>query len=147
MNERKNKVLDVDGIMIPIDKLTSRKEAYRYATSPGWGTVDVGQLNDDLYCDDDCSAVLIDESGKQCCIMPYEKLEPAKWTKLKDCRAIILSDSCGYTFWEACQGLVKIYASRNGNGMIESYRLTGWAERPYDGEVEMMFDDLKTVEN
>lgn len=138
--------IKTDIVSIPIIKIFKKSEAYRQATKPGWGTVDTDK-NDILYCDEDCHAVLVNDYGRQCLIFPYEELEPKEWFKQAECEAILTGDSCGYSFWEKEEGLIKIYITKNEEGIIENYRIADWTEKViYDGEELISFEDLPITE-
>lgn len=139
--------IKTDSASIPIIKIYKKSEAYRQATKDGWGTVYTNNQSNDLICDEDCHAVLINQYGKQCLIFPYEELKPKEWFKQAECNAIITGDSCGYSFWEKEEGLVKIYITKNEEGIIEDYRIADWTENViYDGEELISFKDLPITE-
>jgi len=138
-----------DIVAVPIIRIKKKSEAYRQATKDGWGTVYTPYENGEpttLICDEDSSAVLINQYGKQCCIFPYEELNPKEWLKQAECQAIITSDSCGYAYWEKEEGTIKIYVTYDENGFIDDYRITDWTDKPYDNEIEIKFEELPITE-
>lgn len=142
-NELRYLITDI--VAIPVIRIAKKSDAYKQATKDGWGTVYTPYENGEpteLICDEDSSAVLINKYGKQCCIFPYEKLNPKEWYKQIECQAIIQSDSYGFAYWEKEEGSIKIYVIYDENGFIDTYRLTDWTDKPYDGEVEISFKEL-----
>jgi hypothetical protein len=142
-NELRYFVTDI--VAVPVIRIAKKSEAYKQVTKDGWGIVYTDQ-NETLICDEDSSAVLINQYGQQCCIFPYEELKPREWFKQAECQAIIQSDSCGFSFWEKEEGLVKLYVTYDENGFVDSYRITDWTEEPFDGEIEIMFEELPLTE-
>lgn len=146
-NELRYLVTDI--VAIPVIRIVKKSEAYKQVTKDGWGVVYTPYVNGEpttLICDEDSSAVLINQYGQQCIIAPYEELNPKEWFKQIECQAIIQSDSCGFSFWEKEEGSVKLYVTYDKNGFIDSYRITDWTEEPFDGEIEIMFEELPLTE-
>jgi hypothetical protein len=156
-NECRYIVTDV--VSIPVLRLARKGEAYRMATGDGWGVVEwyspinnysapVIRDNTDktqvLYCDDDSSAVLYPRYGREFVIAPYEEIILKDAPKQAETEAIIISDSCGFIFWEREIGNVKIFATYDDSGLIDDYRLDNWNGKPYDGETEIAFGDLQS---
>lgn len=134
-----------DFVAIPIIRLYKKSDAYRQATGDGWGVVYTD--NKGIFvCDEDSSAVLINNAGEQCCIFPYEELAPKKWYKQAECVAIIQTDSGGLSYWEKVSGSVKIHVTRDEGGFIDTYRLVWAGEDLYDGEVEIRFENLPSTD-
>lgn len=135
-----------DMVAIPIIRINKKSDAYKQATKDGWGTVYIPYENGEpttLICDEDSSATLINSYGQQCCISPYEELNPKEWPKQAECVAIITTDSCGIAFWEKEKGNIKIYVTYDENGLIDNYRLADWTETViYNGEILINFEDL-----
>lgn len=152
-NEVRHIVTDV--VSIPVYKLASKTEAYTMATKPGWGLVEwygaadnyknpVGRDRKDktqvLLCDKDCSAVLYQKNGDEFVIAPYEGIDSKEIPKQAECKAIIISDSCGYSFW--AEDRIKIFITYDKNGLADTYRLDYGEAKLYDGEAEIVFEDL-----
>lgn len=158
-----------DVVSIPVIRLAGKGEAYKYATGAGWGVVDwYGEVTENdcignpitrmvpvnrdrsdktqvMYCDEDTSAVLYPKYGPEYVIAPYEEINLKDAPKQAETEAIIVSDSCGFTFW-AKEG-IKIFVTYDENGLIDSYRLDSLNGTPYDGETEISFDDLQSEED
>ena len=81
---------------IPVYKVPSKTEMYRMAAKDGWGTVYRDEENN-LVCDEDCSADLYTKDGGYFGITPYEEINTKEMPKQAECAAIICSDSCGYS--------------------------------------------------
>ena len=144
-NETRYLVTDI--VAIPITKNYLKSDIYREATGDGWGTVYTTNSSDELICSNDNSATLINAYGKQYCICPYEELNPKEWFKQAECKAIITTNDCGDSFYEAENGLIKIYVSYDENGFIDTWRLADWTETAiYDNEIQINFEDLPTVD-
>jgi hypothetical protein len=148
-----------DIVSIPVIRNAKKGDAYRMATGPGWGIVDwysetnnyscpVNRDKDDksqaLYCNDDSSTVLYPKSGCEFVIAPDEEVNLKDVPKQSEVNAIIISDSCGYSFWAKETGDVKIFVTYDGNGLIDTYRLDNWNGKPYDGEIEILFCNLQS---
>jgi hypothetical protein len=148
-----------DVASIPVIKLSGKTDAYRQATAPGWGMVEwyspannyktpVYRDNSDktqvMYCDEDCSATLYPKYGREYCIAPYEEINLNDAPKQAETEAIILSDSCGFSFWERDAGDVKIFVTYDENGLIDEYRLDNWGGKPEAWETEIPFADLQS---
>ena len=168
-NETRYFVLDV--VSVGVVRLSKKSEAYRLATGPGWGTVEwyrevkttdfhgnerteMRAANRDrsdktqvLLCNEDSSAVLYTEDGRECVISPDEDITLKKMPKQAEIRAMIISDPSGYSIWAKDIGDIKIFVTRDDNGLIEDYRLDNWTGKPYDGESEITFNDLQSEED
>lgn len=146
---------------IPVCRLTGKFDAYRTATGAGWGVVewyspinnysapvnrDKSDKSQVMYCDEDSSATLYPRWGREYCISPYEEINLKNAPKQPETEAIIISDSCGFTFWEHEQGDVKIFVTYDENGLVDTYRFDNWTGKPYEGETEITFDDLQSEE-
>lgn len=146
-NELRYFVTDI--VAIPVIRIAKKSDAYKQATKDGWGTVYIPYENGEpteLICDEDSYAELINQYGQYNFIYPYEELNPKEWFKQAECQAIIMGDSCGFSFWEKEEGSVKFFVTYDENGFIDSYRLTDWTDKPYDGEVEISFKELPEVD-
>jgi hypothetical protein len=143
-NELRYFVTDV--VSIPVYRIAKKSEAYRTATGAGWGIVDWRcEVPDQaMYCDEDSSAVLYPKYGREYCIFPGEEINPKDLPKQAETGAIIIGDSCGYSFWAKETGDVKIFVTYDENGLIDTYRLDNWNGKPYDGEIEISFFDLQS---
>lgn len=126
-----------DSVAIPVCRIGKKSEAYKQATGDGYGVLYTDR-NNELVCDEDCTARLIDEFGNECGIYPNEELNRKQWFKQAECKAIIISDSCGLNFY----GDVKICVSYGSNGFIDTYRVTDLTDGLYEGEVIVNFEDL-----
>jgi hypothetical protein len=126
-----------DSVAIPVIKIGKKSDAYKQATGDGYGVVYTDKSNV-LICDEDCTARLVDEFGNECGIYPNEELNRKRWFKQAECKAIIISDSCGLNFY----GDVKICVSYDSNGLIDTYRVTDLTDGLYEGEVIVNFEDL-----
>ncbi len=83
---------------VPVCKAYSKTETYRQAAKDGWGTV-YRDENNVLVCDEDCAADLYTKNGGYFGIRAYEEIATKEMPKQAECAAIIVSDSCGFTFW------------------------------------------------
>lgn len=83
---------------VTVYRTYGKTEAYRQAAKDGWGTV-YRDENNDLVCDEDCSASLYTKNGGYFGIFPYEEINTKEMPKQAACAAIITSDSCGLSFW------------------------------------------------
>jgi hypothetical protein len=134
-------------------------DAYRYATKAGWGVVEwYSAVNDykapvnrdktdktqELACDTDCSATLYHRSGREFCIAPYEEINLGEAPTQAETEAIIISGAEGFDFWEHEKGDVKFFVTYDENGLIDTYRLGCWSDKPYDEETEIAFEDLQS---
>jgi hypothetical protein len=159
MNETRYFVTDV--VSVPVMRFAKKGKAYQAAISPGWGLVDwysetnnycqpVNRDKDDksqvLYCDEDSSGVLYSRYGKEFCISSGEEIILKDAPKQAEVDAIIMSDSCGFSFWAKNESDVKIFVTYDEKGLIDSYRLDSWDGKPYDGETEISFSDLQSEE-
>ena len=142
---------------VPVYKAYSKTETYKQAAKPGWGTVewysaadgyknpvarDRSDKTQQLCCDEDCSADLYTKNGGYFGIHAYEEIDTKEMPKQAECAAIILSDSCGLTFWAEDFSQIHIFVSYDENGLIDTYRVEYGDSPVYDGEVEISFDDL-----
>jgi len=146
-NELRYFVTDV--VSVPVIRITSKGEAYRQAIGDGWGTVNskIVDGKEVLYCDEDSSAVLYPRYGREFCISSGDELNLKDAPKQAEVDAIITSDSCVYSFWAKDVGDIKIFVTRDENGLIDSYRFENWNDKPYDGETEISFTDLQSEED
>jgi hypothetical protein len=159
-NELRYIVTDV--VSIPVIRVNGKGEMYKAATKPGWGVVEwYSAINDykapvnrdttdktqQLICDEDTSATLYPKYGREFCIAPYEEVVIKGIPRQADLDAIIISDACGFSFWEHEIGDVKIFVIYDANGLIDTYRLDGWNSKPEDGETEITFADLQSEED
>lgn len=126
---------------VPVYKAYSKTETYRQAAKDGWGTV-YRDENNALVCDEDCSASLYTKNGGYFGIFPIEEIDTKEMPKQAECAAIIVSDSCGFTFWAEDFSRIHIFVTRDENGLIDTYRVEYDDTQAYDGEVEISFDDL-----
>ena len=127
---------------VPVYKAYSKTETYRQAAKDGWGTVCRDEDNA-LVCDEDCSASLYTKNGGYFGIFPYEEINTKEMPKQAACAAIIVSDSCGFTFWAEDFNQIHIFVTYDVNGLIDSYRVEyGEDAQPCDGETEIRFEDL-----
>ena len=146
-----------DVASVPVYKAYSKTETYRQAAKPGWGTVewysaadgyknpvnrDRNDKTQQLCCDEDCSASLYTKNGGYFGIFPYEEIDVKEMPKQAECAAIIISDSCGFTFWAEDFSRIHIFVTYDANGLIDTYRVEYDDTTVYDGEVEISFDDL-----
>jgi hypothetical protein len=99
-----------------------------------------------LYCDEDSSATIYSIYGREYTIFPYEEINLKDVPKQPEANAIIISDPCGWNFWENESGDVKIFVTYDENGLIDTYRLDNWTGKPYEGETEINFNDLQSQE-
>lgn len=126
---------------VPVYRTYGKTEAYRQAAKDGWGTV-YRDENNDLVCDEDCSASLYTKNGGYFGIFPYEEINTKEMPKQAACAAIITSDSCGMSFWAEDFSQIHIFVTYDENGLIDTYRVEYGDSPVYDGEVEISFDDL-----
>jgi hypothetical protein len=148
-----------DVVSIPVIRARGKGEIYRMATVPGWGCVewysaennysapvthDKSDKTQQLSCDIDMSATLYPHCGAEFTIAPYEEINLKDAPSQSYTDAIIVSDSCGFTFWEKDNGDIKIFVTYDESGLIDSYRLDNWSGKPYDGETEITFEDLQS---
>ena len=127
---------------IPVYKVPSKTEMYRMAAKDGWGTVYRDEENN-LVCDEDCSADLYTKDGGYFGITPYEEINTKEMPKQAECAAIICSDSCGYSVWAEDFSKIHFFVTYDANGLIDRYRLEyGEDTQLYDGETEIFFEDL-----
>jgi hypothetical protein len=150
-----------DVASIPVCRIGSKARAYRHATKSGWGVVDwysaiegyklpvnrvAGDKTQVLLCDEDSHAVLYHKYGREFVITPYEEINLKNAPSQAETDAIIIGDSCGYSFWAKEDGDVKIFVTYDENGLIDNYRLDNWAAKPYDWETKITFDQLQSQE-
>ena len=126
---------------IPVYKAYSKTETYRQAAKDGWGTV-YRDENNALVCDEDCSASLYTKNGGYFGIFPYEEINTKEMPKQAACAAIIVSDSCGFTFWAEDFNQIHIFVTYDENGLVDTYRVEYGDSTIYDGETEISFEDL-----
>ena len=126
---------------IPVYKAYSKTETYRQAAKDGWGTV-YRDENNALVCDEDCSASLYTKNGGYFGIFPYEEINTKEMPKQAACAAIIVSDSCGFTFWAEDFNQIHIFVTYDANGLVDTYRVEYGDSTIYDGETEIRFEDL-----
>ena len=126
---------------IPVYKAYSKTETYRQAAKDGWGTV-YRDENNTLVCDEDCSASLYMKNGGYFGIFPYEEINTKEMPKQAACAAIIVSDSCGFTFWAEDFNQIHIFVTYDENGLVDTYRVEYGDSPIYDGEMEIRFEDL-----
>ena len=142
---------------VPVYKSASKTEMYRMATKPGWGAVEWYSAADDyknpvardrsdktqqLCCDEDTSASLYTKNGGYFGIFPYEEINVKEMPKQAACAAIIVSDSCGFTFWAEDFNQIHIFVTYDENGLVDTYRVEYGDSPIYDGEMEIRFEDL-----
>lgn len=58
------------------------------------------------------------------------------------CAAIIVSDSCGFTFWAEDFNQIHIFVTYDENGLVDTYRVEYDDSLIYEGETEISFEDL-----
>jgi len=148
-----------DIVSISVCRIGSKGYAYRMATGPGWGLVELYSAVDNytfpvsrdkedksqvLLCDEDSSGVLYPRFGREFSICSGEELKIKEAPKKAEVDAIVISDPCGYSFWQKDDGDVKIFVTYDENGLIDSYRMDNWTGKPYDGETEISFNDLQS---
>ena len=126
---------------IPVYKAYSKTETYRQAAKDGWGTV-YRDENNALVCDEDCSASLYTKNGGYFGIFSYEEINTKEMPKQAACAAIIVSDSCGFTFWAEDFNQIHIFVTYDENGLVDTYRVEYGDSPIYDGEMEIRFEDL-----
>ena len=126
---------------VPVYKAYSKTETYRQAAKDGWGTV-YRDENNVLVCDEDCAADLYTKNGGYFGIRSCDEIITKEMPKQAECAAIIVSDSCGFTFWAEDFSQIHIFVTYDENGLIDSYRVEYDDTQVYDGEVEISFDDL-----
>jgi hypothetical protein len=126
---------------IPVYKAYSKTETYRQAAKDGWGTV-YRDENNALVCDEDCSASLYTKNGGYFGIFSYEEINTKEMPKQAACAAIIVSDSCGFTFWAEDFNQIHIFVTYDESGLVDTYRVEYGDSTIYDGEVEISFEDL-----
>jgi len=159
MNKNETRYIVTDLVSVPVMRLFKKSEAYRQATEPGWGLVElysavnnytfpVNRDKEDksqvLLCDEDSSGVLYPKYGREFVLCGGDELKLKEAPKQSEVDAIIISDACGYSFWQKDDGDVKIFVTYDENGLIDSYRFDNWTGKPYDGETEILFNDLQS---
>ena len=131
---------------IPVYKINGKTEAYKLAAKDGWGTV-YRDENNALVCDEDNSASLYTKNGGYFGIFPYEEIITKELPKQAACAAIIVSDSCGFTFWAEDFNQIHIFVTYEESGLVDTFRVEyGEDAQPYDGETEIAFEDLVAAE-
>ncbi len=126
---------------IPVYKINGKTEAYKLAAKDGWGTV-YRDENNALVCDEDNSASLYTKNGGYFGIFSYEEINTKELPKQAACAAIIVSDSCGFTFWAEDFNQIHIFVTYDENGLVDTYRVEYGDSPIYDGEMEIRFEDL-----
>ena len=142
---------------VPVYKVASKTEMYRMATKPGWGAVewysaadgyknpvnrDRSDKTQKLCCDEDTSASLYTKNGGYFGIFSYEEINTKEMPKQAACAAIIVSDSCGFTFWAEDFNQIHIFVTYDESGLVDTYRVEYGDSTIYDGETEISFEDL-----
>jgi hypothetical protein len=135
-----------DVVAVPVTQLFKKSDAYKRATKPGWGIVDTDK-DGTLFCDEDSSAILTNMYGEQNMIFPYDELNRKEWFSQAECKVIIMTDSCGITFWTSKPKDIQIFVTYDDNGLIDTYRVTDWTDKAYDGEILINFEELPITEN
>ena len=107
---------------VPVYKAYSKTETYRQATKDGWGTV-YRDENNALVCDEDCAADLYTKNGSYFGIRSCDEIITKEMPKQAECAAIIVSDSCGFTFWAEDFSQIHIFVTYDENGLIDTYRV------------------------
>ena len=127
---------------IPVYKAYSKTETYRQAAKDGWGTV-YRDENNTLVCNEDCSADFYTKDGRYFGISANDEVNTKEMPKQAACAAIIISDSCGFTFWAEDFNQIHIFVTYDENGLVDTYRVECDPDaKPYDGETEISFEDL-----
>lgn len=149
-----------EAVSIPVCRIASKGEAYKYATKAGCGVVDwYSAINDYalpvnrdrsdktqvLQCDEDCMATLYG-IGIEYVIAPYEEINLKDAPTQAATEAILISHGYGYDFWSKEQGDIKIFVTYDKNGLIDTHRFDNWTGKPFEGETEIMFSDLQSKE-
>lgn len=137
--------LVTDIVAIPLLHLFKKSDAYKQATKPGWGVIDTDE-NNELYCDEDSSMTLTDKWGRQSGAYPYDEINNKEWPTQAECKVIVQSDSCGFSFWAEEDSDIQIFITYDDNGYIDTYRLADWTEKAYDGETKITFKDLPQID-
>lgn len=131
---------------IPVYKINGKTEAYKLAAKDGWGTV-YRDENNALVCDEDNSASLYTKNGGYFGIFPYEEINVKEMPKQAACAAIITTDSCGVNFWAEDFNQIHIFVTYEESGLVDTFRVEyGEDAQPYDGEMEIRFEDLVAAE-
>ena len=130
-----------DVVSIPVYRNASKTEAYRQAAKDGWGTV-YRDENNELVCDEDCSASLYTKNGGYFGIFPYDEISTKEMPKQPACAAIIISDSDGFSFWAEDISKIRIFVTYDENGLIDTYRLDYGDDQPEEWETVLSFEDL-----
>lgn len=130
-------------VSIPVMRLSSKTEAYKQATKPGWGVVDWEGTGKEkaLVCDGDCNADIYTKDGGYFGISPYEEVNTKEMPKQADVEAIIIRNSDADIFWT--KGQIRVFVTYDENGLIGTWRIVYGADAmPYGGETELTFEDL-----
>ena len=130
-----------DVASVPVVRVYSKTEMYRQAAKDGWGVVYRDETNT-LVCDEDSSANFYMKNGGYYGISGNDEVITKEMPKQPECAAIIVSDSCGFTYWAEDISRVRFFVSYDENGLIDSYRMEYGDSPIYDGEVEITFEDL-----
>jgi hypothetical protein len=151
-----------DVASIPVLRIGNKGDAYKQTTKPGWGLLewysainnysapvnhDKSDKTQQLVCDEDSSGTLYTNYGREFCIVPFEEVNAKEIPTQAEINTIIMSDSCGFSFWEHEAGNVKIFVTYDENGLIDTYRLDNWNGKPYEDETEISFNDLQSQED
>lgn len=145
-----------DVVNVPLVRLGSKGEAYRYATHPcsycvDWYSADDGYTvpcNRDrsdktqkLLCMSDIAFTILDKSGNSFCFVEGDEVIRKDLPKQADVAAIAIYDAHQISIWGDC----KIFVSYDENGLIDTYRVDVEGDA-FEGETEISFEDLPTEE-
>ena len=130
-----------DVASIPVVRVYGKTEMYRQAAKDGWGVVYRDETNT-LVCDEDSSANFYTKNGGYYGLSGNDEVIAKELPKQPECAAIIVSDSCGFTFWAEDFSQIHFFVTYDENGLIDSYRVEYGDSPIYDGEVEVAFEDL-----
>ena len=146
-------------VSIPVVRIGNKKDAYRMATSPGWGVVewysaindykmpinrDTSDKTQVMYCDEDTSATLYSKYDMGFYMLPCEEINLKYAPSQAETKAIIISGADGYDIWMKEDTNIKIFVTHDENGLIDTYRFENWDGKPYEGEMEISFSDLQS---
>jgi len=130
-----------DVASIPVIRVYGKTEMYRQAAKDGWGVV-YRDENNTLVCDEDSSANFFMKNGGYYGISGNDEVITKEMPKQSECAAIIVSDSCGFTFWAEDFSQIHFFVTYDANGLVDSYRIEYGDGPIYDGEVEVSFEGL-----
>ena len=130
-----------DVASIPVVRVYGKTEMYRQAAKDGWGVVYRDETNT-LVCDEDSSANFYTKNGGYYGLSGNDEVIAKELPKQPECAAIIVSDSCGFTFWAEDFSQIHFFVTYDANGLVDSYRIEYGDGPIYDGEVEVTFEDL-----